>query len=941
MIHNRFNVIMGYFRKGIFFLLLFFSLIFLCESYPKILFTPYYKNMTQQNWFDFVFWRAQDFYRNGRYKEAVKAFQTASLIARHKSQESKSMECRFYKGLCYWNLGKIEDSYTEYSQLLEMTVKRNILQSQIELKKVVEIIDLYKRGIELREDRDFEKSLIAFQKAVEAADKVSRSEFKQKILRQISITYWDKNDLSHFYHFNKLSLGIAEKMNHREEIVRCLNNIGVYYFKAFEYSKALSVYHQALDISRDLGNQKDESNILHNMGLLYKNFGYYDKALDYLEKALEIDKKTAEYEYFPIDYMNIGVVYKLKAEQENNKELMSKAVDYFKKSLFWSGENYHERIEVSSLNNIGSAYIEMDKFSEALSFLQRSLNKANEIGVGKSVSMILNNMGYVYLNTEHYGQAESFFQQALERAVKDEDYDTLWEVYFGLAQVKERGKNFPEAIENYLESIKSIETVKDRIVLDLHNASFLQRKLKVYERLMDLLFDLYEKQPNHGYGEKMFYVAERAKARVLLENLANTGVSYKEVINNQIHLTEEDHINHLNQRYVEINSTQKKVPAVFYMNEEVQSYLKNRDAVIFEYFLGEKKSYLFRVTEKELRVFPLPSEKSIMRSIQGYLKMLRSPPEGKFKGKAASQRIYKELLYPLSSLKPDSFKNIIIIPSGVLYYLPFETLVVPEQKNEYLVSKYRVSYMPSCDALIYLSLGEKRDIYQKDFFALGNPLIKEKMESRCSPSDILMQLYENQGFKFYSLPYSKKEIKSISRFFKKEKRDIFLNEDASEETLKRIQLSDYKIIHFSCHGFIDEGHPFRSSLVLSMTQRKDEDGFLQVREIYNLDMNPQLVVLSACQTGRGTLKRGEGVLGLPRVFFYRGSESVLSTLWRVKDKQAAVFMNLFYKYLASGKSRSHSLQLAKIEFIQSKKHSNPFYWAPFVLNGEFSRGINF
>jgi CHAT domain-containing protein len=117
-----------------------------------------------------------------------------------------------------------------------------------------------------------------------------------------------------------------------------------------------------------------------------------------------------------------------------------------------------------------------------------------------------------------------------------------------------------------------------------------------------------------------------------------------------------------------------------------------------------------------------------------------------------------------------------------------------------------------------------------------------------------------------------------------------------------------------------------------------EDGFLQVSEIYNLRLRSELVILSACQTARGRLENGEGILGLPRIFFYSGARSVLSTLWRIEDKSTARFMKYFYKYLTKGFDKSESLRLAKIKMIKSG-YSHPFYWAGFVLNGEYSSAI--
>ncbi len=977
MIHIQYYLQMGYLKRSALFLLLFFVFSSLLLSHSIIFFRHDNRNLTRYNWLDSVCLQAEKLYKNGIYDEALKAFQTASIMARYRDKEEKYIECGFNKGLCYWNMGRIKDSYKEYSHLLDRSVMSRLTDKQDELKKVLEVINLYMLGIELRESKKLDGALHAFQEAADIAEKISRRELKQRILRQISIAYWDKKDLNQFYHFNVLSLKSAEEMKHKEEIGKCLNNIGIFHWKSFEYSKALSIYDRALDISREMNNLNEESNILHNIGLVYKDFGYYNKAMDYLKQALEIDQRKGNSEYYPIDYINIGTVYKLKAEEDNKKELVCEAIECFKKSLSYINKNLNEVIEIKNLNNIGSSYIEMDAFSKALPYLQRSFEKANGIKDYESMSMVLNNIGYVHLRTGEDDEAVRFFRQSVKLAEKNKAYHILWEAYFGLGKIQEQKGRISEAIENYLMSIRAIETIKDRIVLDVHNAGFIQNKLKVYERLMDLLFSLYEKDPNTENGERMFQIAERAKAQVLLENLINVKVqgsgkksfakkesgqeiskilafdpkkasnlnSFKEIDKegkkNHCYQTEERYINMINRRYVEKDTIKDKEKAVFYALKEVQSYLKKSKAVLFEYFLGEERSYLFMVTSRDLKVFPLPSNTLIANSIYGYLKLLRSPPQGKFRGKMASKRIFKELLYPLRRLDPDSFENIIIIPSGILYYLPFETLIDPENKDAYLVSRYKISYMPSSGSLLYLSLNGKVKTYKKDFLAFGNPIKKEDTENGYNSSNILIHLYENQDFKFSPLPFSEKEIKLISKLFKEEKRDVFLRKEASEKVIKKITLSDYRVIHFSCHGFIDENYPFRSSLVLSLADGKEEDGFLQVKEIYDLEMMPQLVVLSACQTGRGTLKRGEGVLGLPRVFFYAGAQSILSSLWRVRDKQTAKFMNLFYKYLASGNSKAHSLQLAKTDFIESKKYSNPFYWAPFVLNGEFLRAVNF
>ncbi|MBE0461534.1 MAG: CHAT domain-containing protein [Candidatus Aminicenantes bacterium] len=381
--------------------------------------------------------------------------------------------------------------------------------------------------------------------------------------------------------------------------------------------------------------------------------------------------------------------------------------------------------------------------------------------------------------------------------------------------------------------------------------------------------------------------------------------------------------------------------------EEVQQKLLDEKTALIEYFLGDEQSFMILITKENFSLFLLPSIEEIRESIKPYLKILSDPPAGRFKGKLAAHRVYKELVYPAERLLSEEIENLIIIPDGILYYLPFETLIrlMPVESDEagFLVSRYRVSYAPSCSSLLLLSEKTVEKEHPKSFLAFGNPAYTSKRSNKVgskTSADILRELYESEGFDFLPLPYSEKEVKKISRFFPNTKKSIYLKEKAQEESLKRTSLKDYQVIHFACHGFLDEKAPFRSALVLSLTKGQDEDGFLQVREIYNLRLAADLIVLSACQTGRGTLEKGEGVLGLPRVFFFAGAKSVVSTLWRIGDKPTAQFMQYFYKMLSQGMGKAQSLRLAKMKMLESK-YSHPYYWAAFVLNGEPNSCLKF
>jgi len=367
---------------------------------------------------------------------------------------------------------------------------------------------------------------------------------------------------------------------------------------------------------------------------------------------------------------------------------------------------------------------------------------------------------------------------------------------------------------------------------------------------------------------------------------------------------------------------------------------------LLEYFLGKDRSYIFTITDNSFILHELPSSREIYESLRAYLKVISEKPSNDFKGVNASLRLYNELISPIQSKIDNLTKNLIIVPDGILCYLPFESLMSKQEgigkaKNEFLIERYNISYMPSASSLLLLQKKRKEKHFKKDLLALGNPNYRVDSSIKSnpySPALILFNIYNSLGFSFSPLPYSELEVKRISRHFAEDKRSVYLGEHANESAFKDISLLDYRIIHFACHGFVDQRFPLRSALVLSLLANENEDGFLQAREIYNLRMNSEIVVLSACQTGIGKLEPGEGSLGLSRVFFYAGAHSVVSALWEIGDKPTALFTDYFYTYLSNGDSKTEAMRNAKIDMINSK-YSHPFYWAAFILSGKYRSSI--
>jgi CHAT domain-containing protein len=309
-------------------------------------------------------------------------------------------------------------------------------------------------------------------------------------------------------------------------------------------------------------------------------------------------------------------------------------------------------------------------------------------------------------------------------------------------------------------------------------------------------------------------------------------------------------------------------------------------------------------------------------------------------------KLYESLIRPGLSGKT---RRLIIVPDDVLYFLPFEALLSKQGGGDWLIKDYTIAYAPSLSSLKELTVrkgaGGRKEA--KDILAVGDPSYgANEVEATVGGAMGGQQGNDPPASpRFSRLKYSAQEIEKVSALFKPGRRETLLRERASEEAFKQERLADYRIIHFATHAFIDDKKPARSAIVLSLDQDPKEDGFLQMREVFNLKLRADLVVLSACQTGLGQLIRGEGIEGLSRAFYYAGASAVLLSLWAVNDQASYQLLERFYLHLRSANPVMDSLRRAKLEMIDSGVLSHPYYWAGFVAAGNadtviFPRSLN-
>jgi CHAT domain-containing protein len=340
----------------------------------------------------------------------------------------------------------------------------------------------------------------------------------------------------------------------------------------------------------------------------------------------------------------------------------------------------------------------------------------------------------------------------------------------------------------------------------------------------------------------------------------------------------------------------------------------------------------------------------------------------------ASNALYKAVIDPAGSVIGE--KRLLVIADGALNYVPFEALVKSPASADYsslpyLIKSNEIIYAPSASVIGAIRQQDKspagramliladpvfnsNDARARGATASANSSGTRGLGIQSALTDVAGQAASStadsakmQGLPLVRLAGTRIEAEQIVKLAKTSgtQADTWLDLDASEDNIDVRELSKYRILHIATHGLLNAERPQFTGLVLTLVGNKSEDGFLRTDEVFNLRLGSPLVMLSACETGLGKEKRGEGVMGLTRAFMYAGAPTVGVSLWSVADRSTAELMTDFYKRLlsspagstgtAAAVSPSSAMREAQLAMIAGKKYSAPFYWAPFVLVGDW------
>lgn len=419
--------------------------------------------------------------------------------------------------------------------------------------------------------------------------------------------------------------------------------------------------------------------------------------------------------------------------------------------------------------------------------------------------------------------------------------------------------------------------------------------------------------------------------------------------------------------------------------KEVQQQLLDQDTALLEYSLGDERSYLFALTPTTLNTYELPSRKKIEHAARRVYALLTARNHA-VRGETRQQRrarlrfttqsyqraileLSRMILQPVAAELPN--KRLLIVTDGTLAYIPFAGLRLPGSSVP-LVANHEIVYLPSASALAVLRQQEQgRKQPPRAVAVLADPVfseddprvmrslpVREVLATNSSPRAVAPPDYDSfeadlpahllqrsigdvkpaGRLRLNRLPYTRQEAQAIASSVPTGQGLQALDFQASRSTATSPDLAQYRIVHFATHGLLDSRHPELSGLVLSLVDEhgQAQNGFLELQDIYNLNLSADLVVLSACETALGKEVDGEGLVGLTRGFMYAGASRVMASLWRVDDEATAQLMKKFYEgMLQEGKTPAAALEEAQRWMQGQRKWSEPYYWAGFVLQGEW------
>ncbi|KAA3609212.1 MAG: CHAT domain-containing protein [Calditrichaeota bacterium] len=843
---------------------------------------------------------------------------------------------------------------------------------------------LYKKGQqEIRTDFELAKNF--YEKSYRLSERIDDTRMVVDNLQKIQFIFYDEDQNEKALELAYQVLELSQQIGYRWREAWIQNNIGSILQKQDLYDQSLSHFAAGIKIAKDLndvrcqgetywrqansytrlGKYKEalassDSNFIVNTGmglrvklkyqndraLIHRRFGNYDRAKHDLFNTLKAAEKNDITAIKALVHINLGELYKILGSYETAFTHLSHALQLYtqEKKLYRIAaiyqlmgdidqiqnnhakaiENYNyglaaiaeagdrgalksNRIDSQIKVSLGNVYLKLNEFQIAENLYYESLDNFEKMKYTEGIVRALIQLGTLERRKGHYDESLTKLKKAQKLAKNEEPFLYANACYNSALTYKEL-QELPAAEKTLIQSIAIVDTNFEKIPFDEKITCF-ETVQMYYEELIQLLV-------HRSKDESAFDYTEQSRARVLLEMLSSGTNGAIKPVNKRTSL--------------------KSIT-------EIQASL-DFDMQIIEYKITNNELFTFVIKHDTFFVNRLPiGKKDLQQSIFDYRELIGADSEIIFRrnlrtnAKAvfdsavtSGHKLYNILISPVEKYL-DSEKTLYIVADGAINYLPFASLTAPGMNGEaqFLIEKYALAYAPSTAILTYLIENRK------------DPLHSDKMH-------LLAVANPNNDLEF-----AEKEVEEIAAFFGEKK--IFIGSNASEKkVLKMLNLNKHHVLHFATHGYMNKkiskhsylslGEPVQNPAQQSSDSPVSFDNKLSASEVNSLNLsNVRLVTLSACETEKGRLFYGEGVIGFSRAFIMAGAPAIIGTSWNIPDNYTQELVTNFYKsWLINGKTLSGAIQAAQIKQINKMRNTDrvaryphPYAWAAFNLIGDY------
>lgn len=736
--------------------------------------------------------------------------------------------------------------------------------------------------------------------------------------------------------------------------------------------KMLTYAEKSLEMAQKTGVPEHIANSIALLVLAYEVVGNDARVSELLEEGFEIvrsfpgppqDWKRPMYE--AAFYNLVGRYHLRRLEYEAAVKAFSGSVGLYESFLNFFNERPIDPIQkqeirsylLLSITGLGYAYFGADKLEDALATYQRGFKLMEEWKLEYlHGDQLYQGMGDIYVRQNQFPSALDNYNKALALAERQGTTNHIISLKRRIGYLLMKSGNPSEAIP-YLEmAIQLVESARALLQAQGYRQSYFEGRLDAYAMMIEACvgagkgeeaFDYSERARSRGFldvlGSKVQLSKSRSglieEERTLQEHIASIKISLsgqgewetkRPDLQNALAEAEKAYSDFLG-KVRKQDKEQASLMTVEPLKLKQVQELLDPDTTLIEYFVTERNTYVWLVEKEKSKCVRVDLPRAQINDQVKALHNAISALGQREKFDQISASLYNQLIEPL--LPYMTGKELIIVPHDTLHYLPFHALLSPN--GHYLVEDYPVYYLSSASLIQFTKekraqRGELSSILAKSgkVLAFGNP---------------------DLGDPSMDLKFAELEAREVGN--SSPKSTVLLRGEATEEKSKSLS-PEYDVVHFATHSELNEEDPTATAILLVRDEK--EDGRLQVREIFGMDLKANMVVLSACETGLGKLSRGDELVGLTRAFNYAGTPSVVASLWKVDDSSTTVLMGSFYRNLKT-MSKVEALRQAQLELIRGQtrsdslkgqrsvmkkpevpegKFSHPYFWAPFILVGE-------